>query len=208
MKKLNTFDMYSLFKETIKERLSTFEDDLMKYERSYNIVANVLDRPNIKKEIDRTKAAIEECKELLFVDNLTYARILSQYNRALLDLIIFKGKTLDPGGGVGRISVEVKKVSQDRINWPETNEVKKAIIARGEIPFSKENPNGLKYFVKYTSTHEPFVTWEKGSCRLDNKKYYKFKPSRAATTRMWQFRKHNPNVIYTLYKSSQRVKLL
>jgi hypothetical protein len=109
-----------------------------------------------------------------------FIAVLDLFNKLAMDAIIYEGKSLNMGHRLSYLSVSKSNTysGRKRVNWNESNKYKAEIIARGDIPKSKETPDGQEWLVYYTD--EIFVRfhWRKTFCRVPHKSAYSFHPTR------------------------------
>lgn len=143
-----------------------------------------------KRTISDLQANVKQTKKSL-IDEEVFKCVIKHFNKKLIDKIIYEQFCIE-FEQLGKLLIYVKPANPSinkeqgfikyRINWAETNKVKKAIIERGGTPYSKENaPDGEKYFV-YNLDDTPFFHWTKTSCTLPNKRFYSFTTSRGTTS--------------------------
>lgn len=103
-----------------------------------------------------------------------------EFNTRVMDEIIYKGRVFNMGERLS--TLEVVKVSRNfnnpRINWHESNKLKQEIIDEGGTPYSKDNPEGEKWFVYYTDKWYCRFNWNKHKCVVPNKTAYRFTATR------------------------------
>jgi hypothetical protein len=129
------------------------------------------------------------------MDKDLFKEIIYRFNTKLSDEIIYRGYIFRPGFGIG--NTRIKKVRTDlrvkkRINWCESNKIKKEIIARGGIPFKVtlrddlgkivEDNGGEKWFVYFNTDFDYLWHWGKKTATAINVPYYKFRPTKYNNT--------------------------
>lgn len=125
------------------------------------------------------------------MDKELFKEIIYRFNTKISDEIIYKGYIFRPGFGIG--NTRIKKVKTDtrikkRINWDESNKLKKEIIAKGGIPFKVierdelgkaiSNNGGEMWFVYFNTMFDYLWHWGKKTANAINIPYYKFRPTK------------------------------
>lgn len=92
-----------------------------------------------------------------------FSEIVYRYNKLLLDQLL-QGKQISLGSGLGKIKIKrvERKFNKPRIDWFETNKLKK---------------QGINQHVYYTDDFWYRFSWFKG-IKLTNKTVYKFTPTK------------------------------
>lgn len=92
-----------------------------------------------------------------------FSEIVYRYNKILLEQLL-QGKQILLGSGLGKIKIKrvERRFNKKRIDWYETNKLKK---------------QGINKHVYYTDDHWYRFSWFKG-IRLVNKTVYKFTPTK------------------------------
>lgn len=124
-----------------------------------------------------------------------FKEIIYRFNTKISDEIIYKGYVFRPGFGIG--NTRIKKVRTDtrvkkRINWDESNKLKKVIIARGGIPYKVTERDelgkivadngGEKWFVYFHTDFDYLWHWGKKTATAINIPYFKFRPTKYNNT--------------------------
>jgi len=91
-----------------------------------------------------------------------YREIICSFNMTVMDQIL-DGRELDMGKGLSRLSI--MRIERDfkrpTIDWGNSNKLKEELLTEGEELFSKNNPNGVKWFVYFTDDWYLRFYWEK-----------------------------------------------
>jgi len=101
------------------------------------------------------------------------------------------GYKLNMGSYLSTISVIriPRNFDNPQVNWGATNKYKKELLS-GEAEdapeggydesdlYSKDNPDGIKYFIYHTDKWYCRFYWAKKYCKVRNKSAYRFKPTR------------------------------
>lgn len=103
-----------------------------------------------------------------------YREIICSFNMTVMDQIL-DGRELDMGKGLSRLSI--MRIERDfkrpTIDWGNSNKLKEELLTEGEELFSKNNPNGVKWFVYFTDDWYLRFYWEKKRCSLKNRSAYR-----------------------------------
>jgi len=127
-------------------------------------------------------------------DPLTYSEYRDAcelFNIYAMDKIINEGKTLNMGAYLSTLSVvKIKRnYANPQVNWGATNKYKKELLSgeAEEAPddgydeedlYSKDNPDGVKYFIYHTDDWYCRFYWNKKYCKVRNKTAYRFRATR------------------------------
>lgn len=148
----------------------------------------------INKGLNKANAELELVNKSE-MDKELFKEIIYRFNTKISDEIIYKGYVFRPGFGIG--NTRIKKVRTDlrvkkRINWDESNKLKKAIIARGGIPFKVTerdefgkaiaNNGGEMWFVYFNTDFDYLWHWGKKTATAINIPYFKFRPTKYNNT--------------------------
>lgn len=119
-----------------------------------------------------------------------------EFNTRVMEEVIYKGREFNMGERLSTISVIKvdRDYSKPRVNWKASNELKQEIIDNGGTPYSKENPNGEKWFVYYTDKWYCRFNWHKAKCVVPNKTAYRFTATRGSKgnkTKLKEFLREN-----------------
>lgn len=129
------------------------------------------------------------------MDKDLFKEIIYRFNIKVSDEIIYKGYTFRPGFGIG--NCRIKKVATDRrikkrLNWNESNKLKKEILLKGGIPFkvtkrdengkALEDNGGEKWFIYFNGAFDYLWHWSKKTANALNVPYYKFRPTKYNNT--------------------------
>ena len=92
---------------------------------------------------------------------------------------IVKGKTLDMGARLARLSIIrlPRNFNKPAIDWNETKKFKQELLDAGETLYSEDTPHGVKYFVHFMTDWFIRFYWEKKNCLVPNKTFYAFRPT-------------------------------
>lgn len=114
---------------------------------------------------------------------------------------IIEGKTLNMGAYLSTLSIIriERNYSNPKVNWGETNKLKKELLEEDDITeddlYSKDNPDGIKYFVYHTDDWYCRFYWNKKYCKVTNKSVYSFHATRGLKgnkTKLKEALKNNP----------------
>lgn len=99
------------------------------------------------------------------IDRNEYETIIKAFCKEAEDELI-KGNKVSFGGKLGYFQILKQKRNTELhkliTDWKASNQVKREIIERGEIPMSKENPNGVPYIRHFpTDGFYYLVKWKK-----------------------------------------------
>ena len=121
-----------------------------------------------------------------------FRKICVRFNSAVMDEIIYEGRTLNMGFGLSTLSVVKSDIdyARQRINWGESIKLKRKLESEGKTLFSDENPDGNKWLVYYTFDSFVHFYWCKSRCRVANKKVYRFNATRGKTGNKTKLKAH------------------
>lgn len=172
-----------IYDRQIVTKVSIAGIDTDSLKRSINAVVDINKNINkLQEELDENLA----CK----IEYKTFKSVLDKFNKKVSDEIIYKGYVFIPGF---KLSVfRIKKINclnrkKKRINWAESNKLKKDIIANGGLPYQvteraedksilKDN-GGIKWYVYFNNMFDYIWYWGKKSSNAPNVAYYKFRPT-------------------------------
>ncbi len=155
------------------------------------IISNVT---GVNKNLNKANAELELVQKSGMEKEL-FKEIIYRFNTKISDEIIYKGYIFRPGFGIG--NTRIKKVRTDtrvklRINWDESNKLKKEILSRGGLPFKVTerdelgkaiaNNGGEKWFVYFHTDFDYLWHWGKKTAKAINIPYYKFRPTKYNNT--------------------------
>jgi len=148
----------------------------------------------MKSEIIESNKRIEELEqadpngERIVMSDRKFKAIIYCYNKKAVAALV-SGKIINMKQYMGFLYVN--KIPRNHpdfvikgsaiVNWAESFKYKKELIAKGEIPRSKEQPEGKNWLVHYTDDYFLKYTWTKksGACRVKNHGFYGFYPAKA-----------------------------
>ena len=126
-----------------------------------------------------------------------FHEICEEFNEKLMHEIIYNARVANLGWRLS--TLEVVKVdrnfSKQAVNWVASEKLKQRIIDEGGVPYSKEHPEGEKWFVYYTDDYFIRFNWNKSECIIPNKTAYKFTATRGDTgnkDKLKHYLKENP----------------
>ena len=110
----------------------------------------------------------------------TFRGVLSDFNQEVMNQIIKDGSILDMGSGLSTLSIIRidRSFAAPRVNWAESFQLKKELIAEGRTPMSESDPDGVPWFVYYTDDWYCRFYWRKTNCKIRNKSAYRFDATR------------------------------
>lgn len=116
------------------------------------------------------------------LDYSIFRDICELFNIYAMDEII-EGKTLNMGSYLSTLSVIriQRNYNNPSVNWGETNKLKKELLEEGYTEndlYSKDNPDGIKYFIYHTDDWYCRFYWNKKYCKVRNKSVYSFHATR------------------------------
>ncbi len=156
--------------------------------RNINIIVE------INKSISKLQSEINQI-EANMIGYIVFKEVTYKFNCKLSDEIVYKGYVLNIGYSLGHI--RIKKINcflnrdgsqrtKRRINWNESNKLKKEIELNGEVPYKVtkregrkiiEDNGGIPWFVYFNNEWDYLWHWYKGTCSVLNTPYYKFRPT-------------------------------
>lgn len=172
----------------IKSYINSVGLDITVLKNTVNSVAE------INKSLNKSNKELELI-ESAEMDKDLFKEIIYRFNTKVSDKIIYKGYVFRPGFGIG--NTRIKKIKTDmrikkRINWDESNKLKKEIIARGGIPFKVTerdengkaiaNNGGEMWFIYFNTDFDYLWHWGKKTANAVNIPYYKFRPTKYNNT--------------------------
>lgn len=120
-------------------------------------------------------------KSIQIMNYTLFKETISRFNKKASESLVFEGKTLNLCNTLGYLKIKKinRNLTKDHIDWYESNKLKQKYVDEGYELFSKDNPNGKKWFV-YRS--DPwYLRWgwikNKGACRVKNQTVYSFNPT-------------------------------
>lgn len=157
--------------------------------RNINIVVE------INKSLNKLEKRLQEVNENI-VGYQVYKEIIYKFNGKLSEQIISKGYRFELGYSLGYITI--KKVNcmynkngslrtKKRVDWGESNKLKKRIIEDGNLPYKVlnrdengkivEDNGGLKYILYHEKEWDYLWHWYKADCKVLNSPYFRFRPT-------------------------------
>lgn len=114
------------------------------------------------------------------LDLKTYRNICNLFNERVMDRMIYHGELFKLGYGLSRVGVIAVKRNFKKltIDWIKSNKRKAKLIAEGKTPYSKENPDGVEWFVYDNSDFFYSFWWDKQHCKVKNQIFYIFSATR------------------------------
>ena len=111
-----------------------------------------------------------------------YKAVIRSFNLKLIQSMI-EGYKFAPGFNCGTFQIVKRKrkfksnaagVILNNINWGESNKIKARLLDEGKTIYSKDNPEGERWFVYFTSEYELYWRWNKPHSSKDNYIIYAF----------------------------------
>ena len=164
-------DVDTILKASSKTILSSIKFPVLDvYENGRKLNFNIL-KVYIERYVDCNRALHasirkEEITKVKHINFTLYKMIIMKFTKKMVDKVIEGGynhKLVPSFGGFSVYGVESKR---KRINWGQSNKNRAAIIARGDIPYVKEDAinlddyKGIKWMV-YRPPLDYFVRWDK-----------------------------------------------
>jgi hypothetical protein len=109
-----------------------------------------------------------------------FKNICQDFNIHIMNHIIYEAGTFRMGNNMSFIKI----LRLDRnfnnlvIDWNESNQLKKKLIAENKPLYNKETGEGHEWLVYHTNTYYCRFYWAKKFCRIPNKTVYRFEPTR------------------------------
>ena len=109
--------------------------------------------------------------------------ICEKYNMEAMNRVL-QGETLPLGFGLATLSIVriERDYSNPAVDWKSTMENKERLLTEEgydeEDLYSKDNPEGIKYFIYHTDDWYARFYWQKSRCRVPNKSAYAFRATR------------------------------
>ena len=148
--------------------------------RTKNILSLTREINKIKKEIKELESLLRG-KTVQIMNYTLFKEIIARFNKKMSHSLVFEGKTLNLCNTLGYLKIKKieRNLTKDHIDWPASHKLKQRFIEEGKEIYSKDNPNGKKWFV-YRS--DPwYLRWgwikNKGACRVKNQTVYSFNPT-------------------------------
>ena len=133
-----------------------------------------------------------------------FQQLCIDFNTSVMDEIIYRGRTFNMGERLS--TLEIVKIDRNynnpQVNWKKSLELKQKIIEEGKTPYSKENPDGEKWFVYYTDDWYCRFYWRKQDAVVQNKTAYKFTATRGDKGNKTKLKEHlrNNEVAHLKYR--------
>lgn len=110
------------------------------------------------------------------LDYTTFREICCLFNTKAMDQIIEEGRLLDMGSNLSTLQVvrRNRNFRHPTVNWKLSNARREEILQAGGTPYSKETPEGEKWFIYYTDDYYCAFYWRKKFCRVQNRSAYRF----------------------------------
>jgi|SRR5690625_522692 len=114
------------------------------------------------------------------LDEALFHSICEEFNERVMDEVIYKGREFNMGERLSTIEVVVadRNFNSPMVNWNESNKLKEELLSEGKELYSKDNPDGEKWFVYHTDDWYCKFHWNKSRCVVQNKSVYRFTPTR------------------------------
>ncbi len=134
-----------------------------------------------------------------------YKNICQDFNIAIMDHIIYDAGTFDMGYNLSTISIlRIKRnFKNPQVDWAASNEYKEELLKQGKELYSKDNPDGIKWFIYHDEDWYCRFYWKKSFCKVKNKSAYKFIATRGKKGNKRKLKdhlKHN-DINYLKYKN-------
>lgn len=116
------------------------------------------------------------------VDYSTFISVLSRFNQLAVGKML-EGYDFPMGKDLSRLSiVRVKRDFSHKlsVDWNASYALKQEIIDAGETPRDKDHPDGEEWLVYFTDDWYCRFFWEKSTCKVKHRMYYRFDPTRGA----------------------------
>ena len=113
------------------------------------------------------------------VDEVSFKNICSDFNINIINYILDGGK-FNMGSNLSSLSIVriERNNSKPTIDWGESNQYKKELMAKGVTLYDNMTKEGTKWHIYYTDKDYYRYYWNKGRCKIPNKSVYKFIPTR------------------------------
>lgn len=146
----------------------------------------------MKKELMTNKMRIKELSKLpkehkeKIIDYEQFKEIINLFNKKASDAII-QGSNLNLSNRLGYVQIRKIKNSvrvTNKIDWKESLEYKKELIATGKIPKDKLHPEGSNWLVYKNQTYYLRWAWVKRynrACTVKNNRVYAFYPTSSSS---------------------------
>ena len=142
------------------------------------------------------KDKINTCKRRQ-VPYKVWFRIIKQFNTSISKAIIEDGYELHMGYGLTLIRIQRRIRNNPEIDNPASFQKRKAIVARGEIPYNeKTHPEGEKWRCYRTDRYKFEWYWSKKAISVKNAYYYTFFPTTGKignVKALYEYIEANPN---------------
>lgn len=148
-----------------------------------------------------------------------YKNICQDFNIHIMEDIIYNAETFDMGYNLSTLQVlRIKRnYKNPQIDWGATNKYKKELLSgeADEAPeegydledlCSKDNPDGVKYFIYHDSEWYCRFYWKKKYARIKNKTAYSFKATRGKKGNKTKLKEHlkEDDINYIKYKNGSQ----
>jgi cysteinyl-tRNA synthetase len=147
----------------------------------------------IKKLEERIEFYSSMVNDVKFIE--IYKFIIRECNKEMIDLLFRGWKFFVSGLPFMSINTKRIRTKRERIDWGESNKLRKKLEEEGVPLYDKETGEGVKWFVYFSKPFETFFFWKTSKCRLPNSSDYHFVPSNGDSgnkVRLAKYLKDNP----------------
>lgn len=216
--------MYKAYEEANQKTIDNFELKICEVE---NAIArwNRVEEDAMTEEVNRTISSLKgSLKKLnndmvVFMDTIfnekIFKLVLRTFNQMAVDKMIKEGFIWRIGHRLSHIRIKKKTITartakngeiKPRINWGESNKLKKALIAKGKLPlkakYDKNNKRigdngGEPWLIYITDDYNTWWYWDRYRSTVKNKSVYQFKPAKGPNgiiSQLQRYRKLVPEV--------------
>jgi len=168
---------FSIFRSTMNVDLKMRLISIM---TSHNTLKNEIIKLTLKK--------VEHKREI--VNRQKHDFIIKRFNYLILDKIIEGGKLHLGDGSAILIKAKRRKYDKKLVNWHESNEFKRQLLAEGLVPYKATKDEegviigsngGIPWLHYFTDPIRTMIHWEANRCITTNSHKYRFSPTCKST---------------------------
>jgi hypothetical protein len=134
-----------------------------------------------------------------------YKNICQDFNIGIFNHIIYDAGVFDMGFNLSTLSImRIKRnYKNPQVNWNESNKYKEELLEAGESIYSKDNPDGIKWFIYHDEDWYCRFYWKKSFCKVPNKSAYRFIATRGKQGNKKKLKDHlgQNEINYLKYKN-------
>ncbi len=121
-----------------------------------------------------------------------FKNICQDFNIHIMNHIIYEAGRLDMGNNLS--TLEIIRLDRDykkkRVDWKESNEYKKELLAKGEKLYDNETGEGTKWLIYKVDPVYCRFYWKRGACKVKNRLIYKLVMTRGENGNKTKLKNH------------------